>query len=84
MVILLLQRGSRVNVQIGQVRTSYDKDSDGERAYTKSVSVLEQSIEALKERMKVAYDVNVSVSSASQYNPPLPPGNAMERKIIAS
>lgn len=65
-------------------RTYYNEDTDSEKANTQSVSVLEQSIEALKERMKVAYDVNVSVSSASQFNPPLPPGNARERQGIAS
>ncbi|MDQ7860639.1 hypothetical protein RCO48_04755 [Peribacillus frigoritolerans] len=60
-------------------RTYYNEDTDSEKANTQSVSVLEQSIEALKERMKVAYDVNVSVSSASQFNPPLPPGNAQRK-----
>jgi len=65
-------------------RIYYNKDADGERAITKSVSVMEQGLETLKERMKVAFDPNISISSQSTYNPPLPQGNKHERLGIAT
>ncbi len=64
-------------------RVYYDKEKEKELAFTQSVSVLEELIAALKERMKVSYDPNVSVSSQSQYLPPLPQGNGPERRGIA-
>lgn len=64
-------------------RISYNKEKDGEVAYTNPVSVMEASIEAMRSRMQVAHDPDVSVSSASTFLPPMPKGNAYERGSIA-
>jgi hypothetical protein len=64
-------------------RVFFNKDTNDERAFTESVSVMEATIEALKERMKVSNDPNISISSASTINPHTPQGNRYERQAIA-
>lgn len=53
-------------------------DTDGKSAYTDSVSVMEATIEVLKERIKVSIDLDVSVSSYSTINPALPKENRIK------
>ncbi|WP_187442173.1 AbiTii domain-containing protein [Sutcliffiella horikoshii] len=65
-------------------RIYYNKDLDGERAFTETVSVMEATIDALKMRMQAAQDPNVSVSSASTINPTIPNGNGYERGMAAN
>jgi hypothetical protein len=54
-----------------------------ERAFTQTVAVMEATIQASKERMAVAYDPDISISSQSQYNAVLK-NNAGERNSIAN
>ncbi|MFE7065011.1 hypothetical protein ACFVAD_23055 [Sutcliffiella sp. NPDC057660] len=65
-------------------RIYFNDDTDDERAFTETVSVMEATIEALKERMKVSLDPDVSISSASTFLQPLPQGNKHERNGIAN
>lgn len=53
-----------------------------EYAFTETLAVLESEIELDKLRMNVAYDPNISISSQSTINPPIPRGNANERQMI--
>jgi hypothetical protein len=54
-----------------------------ERAFTQSIAEMESNVLVGKERMAVAYDRNVSISSQSTLLPPIPPGNSHERNSIS-
>lgn len=64
-------------------RFYFDKDYDGKKAFTELVSVMETTIETLKEIMKVLNGPNISVSSALDINSISPEGNAYKRNSIA-
>lgn len=53
-----------------------------ERAFTKSIAVMEASVNAAKARMEVSYDRDISISSQATFQH-IPPGNAAERNGIA-
>jgi len=67
-------------------RTFQIKDSSGnsaERMFPQTVAELESNVEAAKEQLKVAFDSNLSISSANPYQYLLPlPGNTAERSIL--
>lgn len=54
-----------------------------ERAFTETIGVMEASIQLDKQRMEVAHDPDIAISSHSDFNPSLPRGNKNERSIIS-
>lgn len=68
-------------------RRYFEKDEKTKKpveyAFMETLAVMEASIKVAQQRMEVASDPDISISSHSQYNPTLPAGNKWERQDIA-
>lgn len=67
-------------------RRYFEKDEKKKKpveyAFTETIAVMEALVKVAQQRMEVAYDPDIAVSTHSPYNPVMPHGNTVERNHI--